>query len=302
MFFAIFTAFQASILVLYAANSSVRAPTTVIAASLVLADAIGLCFLSHAEHVRTVRPSTIINVYLFVTILFDIARTRTLWIDNAPKPIVAVFTATTGIKLAVSVIEALEKRKILLSQYQHQSPEATSGIYSRSFFWWLNTLMRAGYLQNLSDKDLYPIDEEMSSKVVKIRAHNTWSNADKNQPHALFWSVLKSSRRQLIVCILPRLCLSGFRYAQPFLLLRTVHFVKSTSDSNTIGWSLTAAFGLVFLGMAISNGAYYHMTYRFVTTVRGSLVTMIYAKTVDLSITALDESAAITLMSNDTGS
>jgi hypothetical protein len=43
------------------------------------------------------------------------------------------------------------------------------------------------------------------------------------------------------------------------------------------------------------------MVYRFVTSVRGILVSMIYTKTVNLSITALDESAAITLMATDTG-
>ena len=63
---------------------------------------------------------------------------------------------------------------------------------------------------------------------------------------------------------------------------------------------MTGAFGLVFLGLAVFNGAYYHMAYRFNTAVRGSLVSLIYAKTVDLSITALDESVAVTLMANDT--
>lgn len=43
------------------------------------------------------------------------------------------------------------------------------------------------------------------------------------------------------------------------------------------------------------------MAYRFVTSVRGTLVSMIYTKTIDLSITALDESAAVTLMASDTG-
>jgi hypothetical protein len=43
------------------------------------------------------------------------------------------------------------------------------------------------------------------------------------------------------------------------------------------------------------------MNYRFVSTVRGTLVSLIYAKTMDLSITALDESVAVTLMANDTG-
>jgi hypothetical protein len=43
------------------------------------------------------------------------------------------------------------------------------------------------------------------------------------------------------------------------------------------------------------------MAFRSATAVRATLVSMIYAKTVDLSITSLDESAAVTLMSNDTG-
>jgi ATP-binding cassette subfamily C (CFTR/MRP) protein 1 len=44
-----------------------------------------------------------------------------------------------------------------------------------------------------------------------------------------------------------------------------------------------------------------HMTYRFITSVRGTLVSMIYTKTIELSVTALDESAAVTLMASDTG-
>jgi hypothetical protein len=43
------------------------------------------------------------------------------------------------------------------------------------------------------------------------------------------------------------------------------------------------------------------MTYRFLVSVRGSLVGLVYTKTIDLSITALDESVAVTLMSSDTG-
>jgi ATP-binding cassette, subfamily C (CFTR/MRP), member 1 len=111
---------------------------------------------------------------------------------------------------------------------------------------------------------------------------------------------LNSTRRQLALCIFPRLCLIGFRYAQPFLLSRTADFVKSNGTKN-IGWGLTGAFGIVFLGTAIANVLYFHMTFRFITAVRGTLVSMIYDKTIDLNITSLDESAAITLMSSDTG-
>lgn len=97
------------------------------------------------------------------------------------------------------------------------------------------------------------------------------------------------------------MCLIGFRYAQPFLLERTVGFANSPEEPDSIGWGLTVAFGLVFTGLAIATGSYYHMTYRFVTSVRGILISQIYSKTVDLSITALNESVAVTLMASDTG-
>jgi hypothetical protein len=117
----------------------------------------------------------------------------------------------------------------------------------------------------------------------------------------LFWSTLWATKGAFAYCIFPRICLIGFRYAQPFLLSRTVNFASNPEEPESIGWGLTAAFGFVFLGLAIATGSFYHMSYRFVTTVRGNLVGLIYAKTMDLSIIALDESVAVTLMANDTG-
>lgn len=76
-------------------------------------------------------------------------------------------------------------------------------------------------------------------------------------------------------------------------------FASNPSEPDRIGWGLTAALFLVLLGLAVSKGFYYHMTYRLVTRVRGGLVSIIYAKTVDVSVTALNESVAMTLMSSD---
>ena len=160
--------------------------------------------------------------------------------------------------------------------------------------------MRIGYRRVVREEDMFPIDEEMKSSFLTKKAQKSWDDALKTCSHALFWSTLKANRKRILICIFPRLCLIGFRYAQPLLLARTVKFVDS-EDRDTIGWGLTGAFGVVFVGVAIATGSYYHMTYRFVTAVRGGLVGVVYAKTVDLSITALDESAAITLMSNDAG-
>ena len=270
------------------------------AATLVFIDGLGLCLLSHFEHVRSVRPSTIINIYLLVTMIFDIAQIRTLWIQDAPRSIASIFTVTVAVKFLVAIMEATEKKKLLLTRYQDTGPEATSGTYSRALFWWLNPLMSTGFKRVIGEEDLFTLEEDMSSSVLGKRAQKLWSTTDRARTHALFWSTLNSTCRQFVVCIFPRLCLIAFRYAQPFLLSRTADFVKS-KDAKNIGWGLTGAFGIVFLGTAVANVLYSHMTFRFSTAIRGTLVSMIYEKTVDLSITALDESAAITLMSNDTG-
>jgi ABC-type multidrug transport system fused ATPase/permease subunit len=88
---------------------------------------------------------------------------------------------------------------------------------------------------------------------------------------------------------------------QPLLISSLTELVNepdSKSASNR-GWSLTAAFGLVYIGLAVADGAYQHKANRMTTMVRGSLVNAIYAQTLDLSVTSLEESAAVTLMSSD---
>lgn len=289
------------LLILQVLNKRFRTRIATAASALAFLDALGLCLLSHREHIRSVRPSAIINVYLLLTVLFDIARARTLWLDGTTRYIASVFTSGLGVKLMILVTEGIGKRSILLERYRHTSPEATSGIYSRSFFWWLNTLMTTGFHRVISNQDLYPIDEDMSSKTLHRHAQHGWNNTNQTHPRALIWSLLKSTRVALLYPVIPRLCSIGFKYSQPFLLTRTVRFASSSIDSDSVGWGLTGAFGLVFLGLAVANGTYYHMAYRFVTATRGTLVSLIYFKTVDLSITSLDDSIAVTLMSSDTG-
>ncbi|RAL60312.1 hypothetical protein DID88_000088 [Monilinia fructigena] len=301
LFLGVFTIMQTIYLVMSTTGSKrLKSQSTITAAALQLADALGLCALSHLEHLHSVRPSALINAWLLLTLLFDMARARTLWLDYTDTSAAAVFTSALSVKIIVIITEAIEKRHILLDRYRHTSPEVTSGIYSRSFFWWLNNLMTTGFQRIIRNEDLYPIDEKMSSQYLYARAQNTWDRCDHTRSHILLWSTLKATRGAFAFGILPRLCIIGFRYAQPFLLQRTVGFANDESQPNSIGWGLTGAFGLVFLGLAVLNGTYYHMAYRFNTAVRGSLVSLIYAKTVDVSITALDESVAVTLMANDT--
>ncbi|PQE04709.1 hypothetical protein CJF30_00004499 [Rutstroemia sp. NJR-2017a BBW] len=197
---------------------------------------------------------------------------------------------------------ATEKRGVLFAPYAYLSPEATSGLASRSLFWWLNPLFRLGFRGTVNDGGLFAVDEDLLSRACKSRFAQHWVNRTKYpKKHTLVWVMLRAMLKPLTASILPRLALIFFKFMQP-LLIKRVTDLNSDKNSESVdrnGWGLTAATGLVFIGSAITSATYQHKANRMVTMVRGSLVGAIYAQTLDLSIMSLDESAAVTLMSSD---
>jgi len=101
--------------------------------------------------------------------------------------------------------------------------------------------------------------------------------------------------------VLPRLCLLAFTICQPLVLNRFLSFLASPSESPDTGYGLIGAYGLVYLGIAISTSFYYHRAFRAVTMLRGMLMSAVFAKSTEIIISS-DNSAAVTLMSTDVGS
>jgi hypothetical protein len=52
-------------------------------------------------------------------------------------------------------------------------------------------------------------------------------------------------------------------------------------------------------GNKISTGQHQHLTYRFITMMRGGLVSMLYNKATDITLSNVDPSSSLTLMSAD---
>ncbi|KAJ5901475.1 ABC transporter integral membrane type 1 [Penicillium taxi] len=219
----VYTALQLAVLLYWALNSEKWhfSQLRTSAAVLAFVDGILLLFLSHTEHARSVRPFTIINVYLLFTLLFDCVIARTLWLADHDSTISSLFTATVAIKLFVMTSESWEKRPILLSQYQYLSPEATSGILARSVFWWLNSLMRTGFTRSLIDHDLLPIHDSLAARTLPPKAGNSFSSSNQSNRHALAFSTLWATKYIFLAGVAPRLALAAFKYTLPFLITRT---------------------------------------------------------------------------------
>jgi len=149
---------------------------------LALAASLGLYILSYLEHIKNIRPSLIINTYLLLTLPFDAAQLRTRWLRGDDIAENGVASAMVAVKLLILISEATEKRRLLFAPYAEPSPEATSGLYSRSLFWWLNPLFRLGFRNVVSDDDLFATDGDLLSASLKVRFNRHWANR-KLSPH-----------------------------------------------------------------------------------------------------------------------
>lgn len=146
------------------------------------------------------------------------------------------------------------------------------------------------------------------------------SRKASNTSRSLIVVTLTTFKWPLLSVVFPRLCLTAFLFCQPFLINAAVELSLTPVDEWTTnsGHGLIGAYVFVYVGIAVrtasapdiwfmsnklnfkvSTGQYQHITYRVITMARGGLISMIYSKTTDLSITSVDPAASLTLMSAD---
>ena len=160
---------------LWTRPSTVGTRASIPAAVLVFVGSLALPILSYTEHIYSPHPSTILNLYLFFSTLFDVARSRTLWLQHYNGTVASLLVATTVFKGLLVVIESWEKRSALRSEWKSLPPESTSGVFSKFFFWWQISLFRLGFSKSLSGDDLFKLDRHLSSTYLQNKIESAWS-------------------------------------------------------------------------------------------------------------------------------
>ncbi|RDL41711.1 Cyclic peptide transporter [Venustampulla echinocandica] len=297
----IYVILQIVLLALWGSLNLPKSKATIAATALTLIGFVSFIYLSHLEHIRSVRPSTLLNVYLGFSALLDIARVRTLWYMPGNLAVAAITSSSFGLKLLILLLEAKEKRALLKRPYENSAPESTGGIFNRSTFWWLKDLFWRGFKSLLTVDTLLPLDEEIISASDTHSIAQRWNKADKSGPNALLWTFAIHFKWQLLAGVYPRLAYTAFNFAQPFLVQRVLDFIDEPKhiNSSNIAYGLIGAYALVYFGISFSYALYEHKTYRVITMIRGSLLPMIFDKTLQVSASAVSDAEAVTLMSAD---
>ncbi|KAJ5185124.1 hypothetical protein N7491_007004 [Penicillium cf. griseofulvum] len=297
----LYTACHIVLLVLWSRENTPQTKATLATTFTTIGVSLVLLYLSHLEHLRSIRPSTIINVFLGFTLLFDLTRLRTLYFMPDSLSVTTLFAISWVIKSVTLILEAREKQSLLKKTYENSSIEATSGVLNRAVFWWLNGLLWRGSKEQLTVESLPALDSKITAASDPRLLFEEWNKANKYRPNALLWTLMSHYKWDFLEGVLPRLAFTGSCFAQPFLVERVINFMAEPEHVNSTNYAygLIAAYAIVYLGIAISYAAYEHQTNRIITMVRGSLVTLIFDKTLRMSTSVVSDSAAITLMSTD---
>jgi ATP-binding cassette subfamily C (CFTR/MRP) protein 1 len=167
--------FDVGHLVLWVKHHERQHRAAIPSASISLIGTLVLAVLSSLEHMRSIRPSWLLNIYLLLTVVFDIVRSRTYSLSPDLDAIATVFTSRVAVELILAIIEARPKRRLLLPEFAASPLEATSGPYKRALFWWLNALFKKGYSESLTVDDLFHLDKHLQSDYLHHLLGSSWN-------------------------------------------------------------------------------------------------------------------------------
>lgn len=250
------TLLQIALLIIQVSLRTSLTRTTVAASCLAIIGFVIFLVVSHYEHSRSVRASTLMILYLGFSTVADAMRARTLW--SMPRnniPIAAVFTAFCVCKFALLIAE--RARKTVRLGIRQPTPDERADIMSQAFLWWLLPLFSLGKKnQTLTSETLPDIEFKLArpGDVVEGQGEGKSGGSSSSDP-SIFRYIFATRGLLLISPILPRLAFTGFTYTQPFLVQRATEYMSELSGPNTykIGGGLIAAYMIVYVGIAVRN-------------------------------------------------
>lgn len=142
-----------------------------------MANTLVLTVLSSLEHNRVLRPSLVIQAYLFFTSFADLARVRTQWLLNGNATLASLVTVTLVLKLAILALESVDKYPHRRNREHATSPLERCGLFGRSLLLWLIPLLRLGYVKDLGVDDLFPLDGDIKGELLTNRLAEKWSTS-----------------------------------------------------------------------------------------------------------------------------
>lgn len=284
-------------------KASINQTIAITSASLEVVAGLMIVPVSWLSHARSARPSILINFYLLLTLIFDIATVRTAWnldIRHVSPQYCRLITAAAVLKACLLLVESCNKQRWLTWDRDNFSPEETSGIYSLGAFGWLNGLFLQGYKGLLTLEKLYPLDGALTTKIIGEKFLDLLKTRPMNEiKFNLVGKIVQSLAVPLMLPILPRLVLLASNFCQPFVIEALLEFLQNDKREKNHGYGLIFATLLTYGAIAVSTALYWYLQQRVTIGIRTCLVYAVYDKTTRIKLSQTNDADALTIMSTD---
>ncbi|KAJ6023717.1 ABC transporter integral membrane type 1 [Penicillium herquei] len=259
--------------------------------------------LSQFEHTRTIKPSTINAGYLFLSSLLSLAEARTLYFIHTSRVIPILYSVGLGLRVVTLIVESIPKYNILKAAHRNPPPETATGVLGLSLFTWINPLLLTGSRTDLTIESLPALEDSLVADGAEPHGlEKFWrESANWDKPHSLLFASMRYYAYPFLLGILPRVLQIGFTFAQPFLVDSTISWVEEEDGPTTMsqGYGLIGAFGITYIGIAVSTAYAQHQAFRVVTMMRASLIDMMYRHITIMRDSDIESSAPVTMMNAD---
>lgn len=273
-----------------------------VAAVLSFLSAIIITMFVYVGHIYYYASPAFLGLFLTITLLLDSAEARSLSTRNGFESIKNLQIAVPVLKFVLIILEEISKRSSLRDKNLRSTlgREALAGFWSRSLFFWTNSLLIIGFRNNLTKEDIG--DVGFNTKELYNVFAPIWAATNKESKFALLMACIKTVPELLILIIAPRIMAIGFRFALPFLLQRVVSSISDGHLDSNVSASLIGATALAYTGKTVCTAWFSSYSLKLQTSTRGMLVAALYHKSLRLSTDELSRSAVLTLMSTDVNS
>ncbi|KAJ4148454.1 hypothetical protein LMH87_002921 [Akanthomyces muscarius] len=304
---ALLIATEIAFLAIRISSNRSRTNVTLAAAAIELLAAVCIGCIVHANHRRSISSSAWLSLYLFVTTVTDATRSRSLFIRPSLTALGALVAASSALKFSLLALQEISKRRILINDALRNDvgPEATCGPLRRLLLLYLGPIFEIGFRGPLLMLHLNRLDPELSSKVLHEQLSAHWKPRPDIRPakrNELGKACFKTWRGRLFGLVITRLTVTGFNFAQPFVIRCVIDLVgkKDVGPNDTQERSgAIAAAALVYFGIAFSRTVFTHQMNRFITRLRGGLIASMLDKEHKLPEAEAKNATAATLMSAD---
>lgn len=171
------------------------------AATLSCVAAISLVPILYLEHRHTLRSTAPVGAWLFLTVLCDLVKSRSLFLRDDGHIIGALTVVACALKACILALEEVSKKSLIKDEKVREDVgrEAASGFLSRTLFLWIYQLFGYGFRNILSLDELDKLGPSFVTQRVADQLSQCWNTGKlplsrcycMSSNHYLLWHVFR---------------------------------------------------------------------------------------------------------------